>query len=223
MKGKLFAITGHSGSGKTTTMRMAMGTKKEIVSVTTRNMREGEVEGVDYYFVDNETFYNMKLNDELAEYTDYYGSSNYGVTKTEIDSKLSRGDAYIIVDYHGFKQLKALYPDLVGIFIYTDKDTAEKRMKSRGDSMETIDIRLSTYEAEMMNKHQYDYVLKNVNFNKTVIALSAITQAEATFEIPSLELNHWSSSITFSADSIKIKGDLITLPNDKLNQLNRDL
>lgn len=180
--GRLFAITGHSGSGKTTTMRQAMGQHKEIVSITTRAMREGEVDGVDYYYIDNETFYNMKLNDELAEYTDYYGSSNYGATMEEIDSKLSKGDSFIVVDYNGFSQLKRKFPDIVGIFMYTDKQTAEDRMKLRGDKPESIEVRLSTYEAEMMNAHNYDYVLKNVNFNKTVVALCAITQAESLEE-----------------------------------------
>lgn len=177
--GKLFVITGHSGSGKTSTMRRALGEAREAVSVTTRPMREGEIEGVDYSFISRLEYYNLKMNDELAEHTDYYGHHNYGVTKKEIESKLAKGDAYIIVDYAGFKQLKATYPDLVSIFLYTTKATAEQRMEARGDSKETIDIRLSTYEAEIMNKHSYQYVIKNIDFHKTVMILLAIAQAES--------------------------------------------
>lgn len=166
-KGTLFAVSGHSGSGKTSIMRAIMGVEKEIVSVTTRPMRNGEVDGVDYYFISQDSFDILDISGGLAEKTTYYGRASYGVTKVEIESKLAKGDAYIIVDFNGFQQLKKIYPDVVGIFMYTDIDVAEKRMEKRGDNLGSIESRLTTYDIELSNMKHYDYHIKNDDYNKT--------------------------------------------------------
>lgn len=190
--GKLFVIVGHSGSGKTSTMREAMGREKEIISVTTRPMREGEVHGEDYYFISDDKFKQFDLNNQLAEKTTYYGRASYGVTKSEISSKLEKGNAFIVVDVEGFKQLKSIYNDLVSIFLYTDKGTAFRRMRLRGDSVSMSEQRLETYEAEMMNKHMFDYVVKNVLFPNTISILKNIISSETgSMQIFSTHLYKW--------------------------------
>jgi guanylate kinase len=172
---KLYAISGHSGAGKTSIMRTIMGEDKEIVSVTTRPMREGEVDGVDYYYINQEDFDKLDINGELAEKTTYYGRASYGVTKAEINSKLSKSNTYIIVDYNGMKQLKNIYPNLVSIFIFTDKDTARERMINRGDSLESVESRLTTYDIEINNMIDYDYTIKNnKDLRSTIHEISSI-------------------------------------------------
>lgn len=176
---KLFCISGNSGAGKTTLMRYVMGTKREIVSVTTRQIRNNEIDGVDYYFISEDEFERLDKENLLAEKTTYYGRASYGVTKAEIESKLARGNAYIIVDFNGYEQLKQIYPDSVGIFIYTNKDIARERMINRGDSLESVNSRLETYEIELGNAIHYDYTIANNNdFYKTVDFINAIIRNE---------------------------------------------
>jgi guanylate kinase len=155
---KLFLVSGHSGGGKTTIMRSLMN--NEIISFTTRPKRPHEVDGKDYIFITKEQYHDMFNKGELAEWTEY-GGNYYGLTKQEIDSKLQKDHAYCIVDAHGMQQLKKLYPNTVTIFIYTSKEDAEKQMRQRGESESTIQLRLSTYEKEMLNRHLYDYVVRN--------------------------------------------------------------
>lgn len=178
VRGQLYAVSGHSGAGKTSVMRCAMGTKKEVVSVTTRPIRErdGEIDGVDYYFMTQEEFDDLDANDMLAEKTTYYGRSSYGVTKAEIDNKLSKGNAFIIVDFNGYEQLKVIYPDLIGIFIYTSKETAHERMISRGDTEEYAEKRLETYDIEMANMKYYNFAIRNTDFFPTVSIIEKIVQ-----------------------------------------------
>lgn len=175
MMNKLFCIVGHSGSGKTTTMREALGSDREVVSVTTRKPRDNEVNGKDYHFITSDEFFELLDADKLAEKTTYFASAYYGATKEEIENKLSLGNAFIVVDYHGYLQLKEVYGNkVVSIFMYTDKDEAEKRMRLRGDKNDSVEVRLSTYEAELINKNYCDYVIKNIDFDHTVQILKNI-------------------------------------------------
>lgn len=177
--GKLFCVSGNSGAGKTSIMRCVMGTKKEIVSVTTRPMRDGEIDGVDYYFITEPLFDELDKHGQLAEKTTYYGRASYGVTKAEINHKLSQGNAYIIVDFNGYQQLKAIYSETVGIFIFTDELIARNRMIDRGDKLESVESRLTTYETEIANMPHYDYIIKNNNFNTTQEVISKIVKVES--------------------------------------------
>jgi guanylate kinase len=180
--GKLFIVVGHSGSGKTYIMRHVMGTSRECVSVTTRPMREGEIDGIDYYFLNKEQFEELYQDNQLAEKTNYNGIGyQYGVTKEELEEKLDGQNAYIIADVHGMTQLKELYPDAITIFLYTDKEHAQLNMQERGDNEGYIAKRLSTYDEEVSNKMKYnfDYVVKNVHNQAlmTKIIVCSITVA----------------------------------------------
>jgi guanylate kinase len=156
----LYLVSGCSGSGKTTIMRSVMA--NEITSFTTREPRENEINGVDYIFLTQIEFDWLLNNDGLVEYTNYDGN-NYGITRSELYSKLSKDDAFAIVDFNGMKQLKRLYDKCETIFIYCTKEDAEKHMRIRGSSQEMIDKRMSTYESEIENLYYYDYVLENKN------------------------------------------------------------
>lgn len=160
MKNTLFLITAPSGSGKTSIMRMVMN--NEVVSFTTRHPRNNEVDGVDYIYISKEEFEIMKDSGELAEHITYEATGDsYGITMTELRDKLYLGSAFAIVTHHGMEQLKAIYPNCVTIFLLTDKEDAIEFMKSRGDSNESIENRLKTFDEEQSNRVYYDYVIKN--------------------------------------------------------------
>lgn len=158
MRNILFCITGPSGSGKTSIMKNVMD--NEIGSITSRPLRKGEVEGREYSFFNTEEVFWMIQNDELAEWTEYDGNY-YGTTRQELKDRLDNGHAYVVCDNHGFKQFKEQYENTVSIFLYASKENCFDNMRDRGDAFEKALNRISTYDDEMKNKGQYDYVVKN--------------------------------------------------------------
>lgn len=155
---KLYLITGASGSGKTTVMRSVMD--NELISFTTRPIRKGEVNGKDYIFISKDEFSVLSENGGLMETTEY-GGNNYGLTRKELESKISLSSAFFICDTNGMRQMKDLYDNCVSIFIYSEKEDIENRMRKRGDSEESIQKRLDTYENEITNMVYYDEVVVN--------------------------------------------------------------
>lgn len=170
---KLYAITGISGSGKTSTMRQVMD--NEIISFTTRNPRKGEIDGVDYNFTTKDKIEELELIGELVEKVEYR-DNYYGITKEELKSKLDKGDAFVIVDYHGYLQLKQLHSDVTGIYIKADVSEVIDRMRERGDKEESIQLRLSSIEDELSCQSNYQYVVENKNGlqHKTVEKINEI-------------------------------------------------
>lgn len=182
----LFIVTGHSGSGKSSLMKKISEEVglNELISVTTRDKRKDEVEGRDYYFIDRAKFNKMIENNELIEHT-FYGGNYYGVTKQELVSKLMNNHSYVIVDHNGMRQFKHFYHSCSTIFLYTEKEIALTHMAKRGDNIENINLRLSTYEEEMRNKKHFDYVIKNnhLQFNNTKKILQAIVESETSLSM----------------------------------------
>jgi guanylate kinase len=158
MSNILFCITGPSGSGKTSIMREVMS--NELISFTTRQKREGEVEGKDYNFIEYRKYIEMVGNNGLVENTCYDGNY-YGLSVDELCNKTNKGHAFFICDNHGFNQIKEKYDNVVSIFLYASFADSFQNMQTRGDSIEKIGKRLSTYHQELENKGQYDYVIKN--------------------------------------------------------------
>jgi guanylate kinase len=172
----IFLITAPSGAGKTSVMnltrRYVVGQEilGECISHTTRAMREGEENGVTYYFVSEEQFNTMHSNGEFAEKVTYDGNL-YGVSKEEINRVLNKHNhVYIIVEYNGYKQIKEAFPEAIGIFLHMSKEDCMANMLLRGDTMAKAELRISTYEKEMMNRYHFDYVIKNVRGKADVTA-----------------------------------------------------
>jgi guanylate kinase len=174
---KLFLIIGHSGSGKTTIMRSIMS--NEIVSFTTRPKRPNEIDGIDYNFITLDQYNYLKSNNLLIESAEYAGNY-YGISKDELEIKLSKGHAFCIVNLHGLEQLKSYYSNCVSILLYTDIDSAIKHMVHRGENKEFITKRLSTYQQEVENKKYCDYVIKNKHgyLDKTIEIVKKIIEIE---------------------------------------------
>lgn len=166
---KVILLVGPSGSGKTVLGRYlnSLGIA-ELVSHTTRPMRINEINGRDYYFVNNEDF--LKL--DKAEYTEYPKGSGtyYSLTKNEIKSKCEKNNTvFAITDIYGARQIKEIFKDMVKIvFIKVPKDCIEERMRKRGDKEESIKLRLQNAEIsnEFDNWKYADYVLENYNLEK---------------------------------------------------------
>lgn len=176
---KLIVVSGHSGGGKTSLMRQIM--KNEVVSFTTRKPRQGEIDGVDYKFINVEKFKELKEKGKLIEQVEYSGNY-YGIDQEEFENKMSLGNAFVIVDYHGMQQIKKFYSNCVTLFLYTPYDQAYNQMIQRGDTLDKVEQRLSTYHHEMKNKEHYDYVVRNNSgkFNESMNVLSSIVFAEVS-------------------------------------------
>ncbi len=155
---KLFLVTGPSGCGKTTIMKSLM--RNEVISFTTRNKRSGETEGETYKFISFDDFKSLMNNNKLIECVQYSGNY-YGIDSDELNAKLNVGDAFCIVDFYGMKQLKEIHKRCTTIFLYTPYEQAYEQMLARGDSPDVVNKRLITYQDEMLNRHNYDYVIKN--------------------------------------------------------------
>ena len=159
-----FLITAPSGAGKTTFVKAIeqQGLWKECISHTTRPMRTGEKDGVTYHFVDSETFISMDKNDKFVEKV-VYNKNHYGISRDEIKRVHNSGShAVIIVDYDGYSQVKSIYPDAIGIFLYATKEDCMINMLSRGDSLNDALERINKYDKEISNKIDFDYIIKNV-------------------------------------------------------------
>lgn len=168
----IFLLTAPSGAGKTTIAQMIQrtGEWQECISHTTRPMRDGEVEGETYYFVSEEDFIDAEAIGELAESVTYDGN-HYGITHEELERVMSDGKhVYIIVEYDGYKQVKELYPDAVGIFLHMSKEECLANMLMRGDSIEKALKRIEKYDDEMNNRDKFDFVIKNVAGYKHSVA-----------------------------------------------------
>lgn len=161
---KLFCIIGASGSGKTTLGEyLKKNNIPEIVSHTTRQKRVGEIEGIHYYFVNDEQF-----NDIVKIEQSNYAGNNYCISLEEIESKLQQSDnIFSIVDFNGYKIIKENCKkyniDVKMIYIKTDLDTMIFRMIQRGDSLENIEKRLNYAEEinEFDNEKYADYIIDN--------------------------------------------------------------
>lgn len=160
----IFLITGASGSGKTSIAHEIKkhGCWNECISHTTRPMRDGEKDGETYYFINRKTFEEKYKAGEFAERVEYHGNY-YGISKHEIERVLSNGkNVFIIVEYNGYKQIKEIYPNAIGIFLYMSKEDCMINMLLRGDKLEKAQERITSYDEEVKNRGEYSYVIKNV-------------------------------------------------------------
>jgi guanylate kinase len=182
-KGRLFVITAPSGAGKTSLIEALMKgdpTLKISVSYTTRAPREGEKDGVDYHFVDDATFLRMREAGEFLESAEVHGY-RYGTAKSVITRSLAKGEDLILeIDWQGARQVRALHPDCVGIFILPPSiEELERRMRKRAkDSEATIRRRLEAARGEMEHAGEFDYAIINKDFDIALRELARIIHKE---------------------------------------------
>lgn len=168
---KLVVISGPSGAGKGTVVKELLNIYKEnndkvhlSISITTRKIREGEIDGVSYYFVSEDDFKNKINNNELLEYNKYGTGKYYGTLKSHVFEFLENGyDVILEIDINGYKQVINNYKGAIGIFVTTPSlDVLEKRLRDRKtETEEQIISRLQTAKIEMENKDIYPYIIVN--------------------------------------------------------------
>ena len=182
-RGLMFILSSPSGAGKTTIARRLLAEDGEIklsISVTTRPMRPGEVDGKDYFFVDSAEFDRMVTADEFYEWAHVFGHS-YGTPKAHIRAGLKAGEDFLFdIDWQGTQQLfQKDQQDVVRVFLLPPSiDELERRLTGRGtDSAEVIASRMERSRAEISHWDGYDYVVVNddidVCFDKVVQILAA--------------------------------------------------
>lgn len=180
VKPKLIVISAPSGSGKTSIFKRAQAILPNLfysISHTTRQPREGEVDGVDYFFTDKHQFCLMIENNLFLEWAEVYGNF-YGTTKEFIQRSQQEGKIVILdIDVQGMMQLKKI-PDLDAVFVFITPPSLKAlsdRLIERGTENEiTLQRRLSTAEHEMTFMHQYDYQVINDKLDEAVEAFLRI-------------------------------------------------
>lgn len=182
-EGVLFVVSAPSGAGKTSLCRELIDSFADLrqsVSFTTRQMRNGEQDGVDYHFVAPEVFQQMIDAQQLAEWAQVHGNM-YGSSRTVLEEASQQGlDLLLDIDCQGAAQLKKNCRHGVFIFILPpDLAELERRLRGRGtDADEVIGRRLNNAEQEISQASWYDYLIVNDDFQTALQQLSAIVIAE---------------------------------------------
>src|SRR3954466_12685513 len=183
-RGLMFVLSSPSGAGKTTLSRLLierMPDLKMSVSATTRPVRPGEIDGRDYYFVDNEKFEQMVKGTELLEWATVF-ERRYGTPRAPVEAALSAGqDVFFDIDWQGTQQLREkARADVVSVFILPPSAAdLEKRLHSRAqDSDEVIRGRMNRATHELSHWAEYDYIVVNQEVEHAFAEVRSILKAE---------------------------------------------
>lgn len=177
--GKLFVISAPSGTGKTTVVRSLLRKYPHLLestSYTTRKPRAGERNGVDYYFVDEDTFREHVEENFFAEWAEVHGAL-YGTPADPIEQALREGMNVVLdVDVQGGVALKGRFPHAVTVFLLPpSEEELVRRLKGRGtEAEEEIERRLTNAKREMTYKDCYDHQVVNDEVDKTVEKLAQL-------------------------------------------------
>ena len=174
----IFVITGASGCGKTTLVRLVLERQKEIlfaVSHTTREMRSSEEEGRDYYFVSDSEFKQMIQQEKFVEWAVVHGNY-YGTSKREIEKKGAMGNLLLDIDVQGAQQVKSRIKKAVFIFILPPSfQELQRRITERGqDDADAIQTRLDVASKEIRAYPEFDFIIINDQLEKAAKELESI-------------------------------------------------
>ena len=183
-RGLLIVISGPSGVGKGTVRKALFEREnhnlKYSVSMTTRKMREGEVEGKDYYFVSKEEFQKRIDEGKFLEHAEFVGNC-YGTPLDKVNEQLDKGSEVVLeIEVEGAMQVKKKVPDCVLIFIVPpSKEALYERLKKRGtETEEVIQARIAKANREFKVAKYYDYIVVNDDVDNAADRIMAIIRAE---------------------------------------------
>ena len=182
MIGTLYIVAAPSGAGKTSLVKALVERLPGIevsVSYTTRPPRPGERDGINYHFVDRETFQGMVARGEFLEHAEVFGNL-YGTAKANILERLEKGvDVVLEIDWQGARQVREALPQAVGIFILPpSREALEERLRGRGqDAEEVIERRMREATEEMSHYREFDYLVINDRFEQALEGLCSIVVA----------------------------------------------
>ncbi len=182
MRGSLFIVAAPSGAGKTSLVKALVEQEPNIklsVSHTTRPPRQGEVNGVDYWFVSQDEFAQMRDQSAFLESATVFDNS-YGTSYAAVESELEKGfDVILEIDWQGAQQIRTSCDECASIFILPpSKSALEERLRGRGqDDEETIARRMRDAENEMSHYIEFDYLIVNDDFELALADLVAVISA----------------------------------------------
>ena len=180
--GNLFVVVAPSGAGKTTLVDALLKREPNIrlsPSYTTRAPREGEKDGVDYFFISRPKFEEMIAAGEFLEHADVYGNY-YGTSRKWIEGELAGDhDVLLEIDWQGAEQVRKLFPDMVGVFILPPSlHELRRRLEMRGtDKPEAIARRMASARDEISHVLEFQYIIVNERFEAALSDLQAIVRA----------------------------------------------
>lgn len=182
-RGSLVVVSGPSGVGKGTVLKYVLENEQFVysVSATTRNKREGEENGVNYFFITREDFEAMIEKNELVEYAEYNGNY-YGTPKFFVENMLNSGKNVILeIEVKGAMQIKKLMPEAVFVFIAPEsKQVLAERLAGRGtETQDVIANRLAIAENEIRSCLMYDYIAVNKDGCAKECAMDVIAAVKA--------------------------------------------
>ncbi|PZP21139.1 guanylate kinase [Pseudomonas kuykendallii] len=180
--GTLYIVSAPSGAGKTSLVKALIDAMPQVrvsVSHTTRAMRPGEVDGVNYHFVDRQHFAELLEHNDFLEHAEVFGNL-YGTSQRALERTLAEGyDLILEIDWQGAQQVRRLMPQAKSVFILPPTQEAlRQRLTNRGqDSEEIIERRMREAVSEMSHYVEYDYLVINDDFAHALDDLKAIFRA----------------------------------------------
>ena len=179
----VFVITGPSGVGKGTLIRAVRDLVPELelsTSATTRARRAGEVDGVDYHFIDRDEFDRRVAEGLFLEHATYSGN-RYGTLRTEVEERNARGAPVVLeIELQGARQVRATMPEAVQIFIAPpDPADLRRRLEGRGtDDAKTIESRLAVAEEELAARGEFPHPVVNDDIDRAAAELAALIRSD---------------------------------------------
>ena len=184
----LVILSGVSGAGKDTIKKELMKRMKNIdtlPSFTSREIRPGEEEGVQYHFISKSEFEEKIKKGDFYEFDLHHGNY-YGTSRELLNNKIKDGKIIVKdIEVNGTENLLKLLKNdtkIVTIFIKVEKEELKRRLIERGDNIQDIEVRLSRMDYEESKINLYDYVIKNDEFEKTVQIIMTIIENEKRIE-----------------------------------------
>lgn len=181
--GALFVVSGASGTGKTTLLKEALRHVPHLsfsVSATTRPMRAGETEGVDYLFMDPDRFQTLVDEGAFLEHAQVYGN-RYGTLRAPVEDALARGESVVLdIDIQGARQVRETMPQGIGVFLApTSIEVLEQRLRARGtEKEETITLRMAQVQEQLNGCGEFEYIVVNDVLSSAHDCLQAVFVAE---------------------------------------------
>ncbi|MCP3850944.1 MAG: guanylate kinase [Gammaproteobacteria bacterium] len=180
--GMLYIISAPSGAGKTSLVKALLEETDLVevsVSYTTRAKRPGELEGVDYHYIEKETFKQMIVDDQFIEHAEVFGNY-YGTSKRQIKEKLQAGiDIILEIDWQGAQQVRTQFDSCTSVFILPpSREELVSRLTERGqDSSEVINQRMDEAIEQMSHYKEFEYLIVNDQFAHALGEFKALIYA----------------------------------------------
>ena len=190
--GRLFVISAPSGAGKTSLVKALIERSNNLAvsdSHTTRSIRPGEVDGVNYHFVSESAFKDLRDSEGFFEWAQVF-DNYYGTSKEGVEHQLAKGlDVILEIDWQGARQVKSLVESAVSIFVLPPStDALRERLTGRGqDEASVIERRMQSARDEIIHYNEADFVVLNDVFDEALSELESIIYSQQPSQTPQSE------------------------------------